>query len=88
MAKDIIVTQIEELSQNEGMSDTDIAMKLGYARGSIQRIRMEHNIPKANIQKKKDKPCTCVKCHKLFMIRRCESAKIVCPECEDLINQL
>lgn len=82
MAKNLIVEQITRLSQQEGLSDSEIGEQLGYARGSIQRIRRTHNIPVANKNNRKDKPCKCMKCDKMFDIRRCESDKIFCPECE------
>ena len=82
MAKDLVVEQILKLSQEEGLSDSEIAEQLGYARGSIQRIRRMHNIPIANKDNRKDKPCKCMKCSKEFYIRRTESNKIFCPNCE------
>ena len=57
MAKNLIVEQIMKLSQDEGLSDAEIAEQLGYARGSIQRIRKTHNIPTANMENRKDKEC-------------------------------
>jgi hypothetical protein len=84
MAKNIIVQQIFELSQNEGLNDSEIGTRIGYARGSVQRIRMENNIPKANREMRKDKECTCVKCTKEFFIRRNDpdNKMYLCPECE------
>lgn len=86
MAKELVVNQIYKLSQEEGLTDTEIAKKLGYARGSIQRIRMENNIPTANKSNRKDKICKCMKCDGKFFIRRCESNRIVCPTCEIMIE--
>lgn len=83
MAKNLIVEQITKLSQEEGLSDSEIAEELGYARGSIQRIRKTYNIPIANRENRKDKSCKCMKCDKTFYIRRNESDKIFCPECEN-----
>ena len=82
MAKNLIVEQITRLSQQEGLNDSEIAEQLGYARGSIQRIRRAYNIPVANKENRKDKPCKCMKCSNEFYIRRNESDKIFCPECE------
>ena len=82
MAKNLIVEQITKLSQEEGLNDSEIGEQLGYARGSIQRIRRTYNIPTANKENRKDKTCKCMKCNNFFLIRRCESDKIFCPECE------
>ena len=82
MAKNLIVEQITRLSQQEGLNDSEIGEQLGYARGSIQRIRRTYNITVANKENRKDKPCKCMKCNKEFYIRRCESDKLFCPECE------
>lgn len=86
MAKELIVSQIYKLSQEEGLTDTEIAKKLGYARGSIQRIRMENDIPTGNKQNRRDKVCKCVNCKGAFFIRRCESTRILCPTCEKIIE--
>ena len=83
MAKSLIVGQITKLSQEEGLNDSEIGEQLGYARGSIQRIRRAHNIPVANKSNRKDKSCSCMKCSNEFFIRRNESNKLYCPECEE-----
>lgn len=85
MAKNIIVQQILELSQNEGLNDSEIAERIGYARGSVQRIRQENNIPKYNLNVRMDKECLCVKCSKEFFIRRNEPENQIylCPECKE-----
>lgn len=82
MAKNLIVEQIIKLSQQEGLSDSEIGEQLGYARGSIQRIRRTYNIPIANKNNRKDKSCKCMKCDKEFYIRRNESNKLFCADCE------
>ena len=69
MAKNLIIEQITRLSQQEGLSDSEIGEQLGYARGSIQRIRKAYNIPVANKNNRKDKPCKCMKCDKIFDIK-------------------
>lgn len=86
MAKEYIVKEIRRLSQEEGLNDVEIGKILGYARGSIQRIRRGEGIPKNDITKRKDKECVCMKCNKTFYIRRYEHDKLVCPECEELLN--
>lgn len=82
MAKNIIVDQITKLSQEEGLNDFEIGEVLGYARGSIQRIRKSNNIGKAIKQNRKDKACKCMKCDLEFFVRRIELEPIYCPDCE------
>lgn len=86
MTKEFIVNEIRRLSQEEGLNDIEVGSRLGYARGSVQRIRRQNGIPKNDVSKRKDKPCMCMKCEKIFHIRRCESDKIVCLECEEQLN--
>ena len=86
MAKSLIVEQITKLSQYEGLNDSEIGELLGYARGSIQRIRKTYNIPVANKENRKDKPCKCMKCDIQFLIRRNEPDKLFCPACEKTEN--
>lgn len=83
MAKSLIIEQIAKLSQKEGLNDSEIGEQLGYSRVSIQRIRKANNIPVANKLNRKDRPCKCMKCNKEFFIRRSESDKIYCLECEE-----
>ena len=87
MAKDLIIETVTKLSQEEGLNDSEIGSRLGYARGSIQRIRRENNIPTANFKNRKDKNCKCVKCQNGFMIKRSEVFKALCPNCEDQVNK-
>ncbi len=86
MAKDLIIETVTKLSQEEGLNDSEIAMRLGYARGSIQRIRKDNNIPTANFKNRIDKECKCVKCQKPFVIKRSEHNKALCPNCEKEVN--
>jgi transcriptional regulator with XRE-family HTH domain len=87
MAKNLIVDTVKELSQQEGLNDSEIAKKLGYARGSIQRIRRDNNIPVANKENRKDKKCKCVKCTSTFFTRRNDPPQILCENCAKEVNQ-
>ena len=86
MAKELIVETIRNLSQNEGLNDFEIAEKLGYARGSIQRIRKNNKIPTAKRENRKDKECRCVKCTADFLIRRNDPPRILCDDCTSKVN--
>lgn len=82
MAKPFVIDRVRSLSQEEGLNDSEIAAIMEYSRISIQRIRKENNIPTANRENRKDKPCKCTVCQKIFHIRRWESNKIACEDCE------
>ena len=86
MAKELIVETIKMLSQDEGLNDFEIAEKLGYARGSIQRIRRDNGIPIAKRDNRKDKECRCVKCTVDFLTRRNDSPRLLCDDCTDKVN--
>lgn len=83
MAKDIIVERVIELSQQEGLNDTEIGEVLGYARGSVQRIRKLNNIPTAKKENRMDKEVTCLKCGKAILLRRKDDEKkiFLCDTC-------
>lgn len=66
------VTEIKTLSQDEGMTDKEIAKIIGVNRVTISRIRKKYNIPKAILDNRKDKLVHCTKCRKPFIIRRRE----------------
>lgn len=82
MTKQFIVDEIRRLSQDEGMTDAEIAEELGYRRESIARIRRQQDIPRYVLGNRRDKLCKCMVCDRQFYIRRCEPDRIACPECE------
>lgn len=84
----IIIEEIRRLSQDEGLRDGEIADIIKYHRVTVQRIRESNNIPTYNIENRKDKEEICPQCGKHYMIRRCEKAKIGCPECIKKINSI
>ena len=83
----IIVNEIRRLSQEEGLKDVEIADVIKYNRVSVQRIRNENNIPKYNMDNRKDKKVICPQCCGQYFIRRKENPGICCPECIDKMNQ-
>lgn len=82
----IIVNEIRRLSQEEGLKDSEIADIIKYNRVSVQRIRQDNGIPTYNIENRKDKDCICPHCGNHYMIRRCETPSICCPNCEESLN--
>lgn len=82
MAIKLVVKEIEKLSQDEGLTDQEIADKLGCSRATVNRTRIKYNIPTANFENRADKEYTCLTCGKKVYIKRCEVMKLQCPECE------
>jgi predicted transcriptional regulator len=76
-----IIDEVYRLSQEEGMSDSQIAEMLECSRITVHRIRKQNNIPTANKDNIRDKFYICVKCHKKVMIRRSDKRKLYCEEC-------
>ena len=78
-----LVKMIRHLSQKEGLSDQEIANKLGCSRATVNRTRKAHNIPLANLNNRKDKTYECVHCQKTITIARKERKKRYCPDCRE-----
>lgn len=71
---DMGVEEIRSLSQDEGMTDKEIAKSLGVHRVTVSRIRSKYSIPKAVLENRKDKLVHCTKCRRPFIIRRREKS--------------
>lgn len=82
----VIVNMVQNLSQNEGLKDGEIAREMNLSRETVARIRSIHKIPKANLQKRKDKTYHCIGCDTDYTIRREERKPIYCPDCTYRIN--
>ena len=50
-----VIEEVKRLSQQEGLTDKEIADILGCSRATVNRARQAHNIPKANLENRKDK---------------------------------
>ena len=83
----IIVEKIRQLSQDEGLKDSEIAEIIKYNRVTVQKIRKNYNIPTYNKDNRKDKEAICPQCNSIYYIRRCEVPKVCCPICEKEFNQ-
>lgn len=81
MAFKLIVKEIERLSQEEGLIDSEIAEKIGCSRATVNRIRAKENIPTANLMKKKDKAFICRNCGKKDFVRRYQAKPVLCVNC-------
>lgn len=79
------VTEIQRLSQDEGMYDHEIALILGLDRSTVTRNRLKHKIPRAYLGNRKDKVAYCTKCGTRFIIRRRESRN-KCYNCVPLVD--
>ena len=64
MALELVVKEVERLSQEEGLNDREIAIKLGCSRATVNRIRVGYEIPTANLSNIRDKKYICSKCGK------------------------
>lgn len=73
--------EIEYLALQEGMNDRMIADKLHCDRTTVTRIRRRYNIPKCNVNNRRDKSYICVGCNKKVFIKRCEPKRLLCDEC-------
>lgn len=78
---ELVIDEIRRLSQEEGMKDSEIAAHLGLSRATVNRARMKHGIPTANLLNRRDKECQCVQCGETFWIRRKERKRHVCDMC-------
>lgn len=78
-----LVKEITRLSQEEGLTDKEIADVIGCSRATINRTRIKYNIPTANLQERNDKEYQCVFCKKVVLIKRKERKKRYCDECRD-----
>lgn len=81
-----LVEQVRHLSQNEGLSDQEIAEKLQCSRATVNRARKAHNIPTANLDNRKDKSYTCENCRNEIIIARKERKKRYCPTCREKLG--
>lgn len=76
-----LVEKINHLSQEEGLSDKEIAGILGCSRATVNRTRRAYKIPTANLQNRKDKSYICSFCETEVIIPRKERKKKYCDDC-------
>jgi len=79
----LLAEKIRMLSQDEGRNDTEIAEEIGYSRKTVVQIRRLNQIPKCNLNNRRDKPMLCYGCKNPYFVRR--GSKIgeeVCPICK------
>jgi hypothetical protein len=63
---------VRRLSQEEGLFDREIAEKLDTYRVKVSRCRQKHNIPRPNLNNRRDKQHRCKRCGRIKLIRRKE----------------
>lgn len=78
----MVVDEIRRLSQEEGLSDVEIAQILGISRVTVCRVRKQYGIPRANRANRKDKVYVCAECKREIAIARKERKQRYCPECK------
>lgn len=79
----MVVEEIRRLSQDEGLHDHEIAELLGVSRVTIARQRAANNIPRANLENRKDKTFVCQGCRETITIARKERKKWYCDSCKE-----
>ena len=73
--------EIKRLALEEGMNDRMIAEELNCDRTTVTRIRKRNNIPKCNVNNRRDKSYICIECGKKVFIKRTENKRLLCNEC-------
>lgn len=79
---------IRELSQEFGMTDTQIAQMIGCSRATINRARNKHDIPIRNVKNKMDKSYICNECGNEILIKRSEQKRFICGDCMDKLKNI
>lgn len=80
------VELVKYLASEEGLNDRLISEIIGCNRVTVTRIRNKHNISTCKLENRKDKTFTCVICKKKESVRRNESRKLICDECNKKIK--
>lgn len=75
------VDEIIRLSNEEGLNDREIAVRLNCNRSSVTRIRNRNKIPKCNKDNRKDKSYKCINCGNIVYIKRVDTLKAFCDTC-------
>lgn len=81
----MVVQEIRRLSQEVGLTDREIANRLGLSMDTIRRVRKANSIPRANLANRVDKRYTCQRCGKVVAIARKERRRKYCPECRPTV---
>lgn len=82
------IDSIKELSQEFGMTDTQIAEMIGCSRATVNRVRNKNNIPIRNVNNKMDKKYVCNECGSEVLIRRNEQKRFMCGDCMDKLKNI
>lgn len=81
----LVVEEIRRLSQEEGLTDGEIAERLGLSRATVNRARQKYGIPRANLQERRDKEYVCNRCGQTVVIKRKERRQKYCPTCKPIV---
>ena len=82
----VLIEETKRLSQDEGLTDKEIADMFGCSRATINRTRQKHNIPTAKLENRMDKQYTCTFCGEVVTIRRKERKKRYCDNCRESLK--
>lgn len=73
-------------SQEEGLTDQEIADKLNCARSTVCRVKKECKLPRRNLQNRRDKSYVCPFCKETVYIRRKDPLRLMCDSCNKKKN--
>lgn len=76
---------VRKLSQEEGMTDKEIAENIGSSRSAVARARGRHGIPRSNRMNRKDKKEKCVLCGYERFISRKQYKQTHCHSCRETL---
>lgn len=79
---------VRRLSQDEGLFDHEVAEQLNTYRVKVTRCRQKHNIPRPNLDNRKDKEHRCKRCGGVTLVRRKQKAQWwYCDACKPLARE-
>lgn len=84
---EFVAKEIQRLSQDEGLNDGEIADLLKVSRATVNRARQAYEIPRANLDNRKDKEYVCSRCGATVTIARKERKKKYCEACKPIVDQ-
>jgi hypothetical protein len=83
---EFVVNEIRRLSQEQGLNDGEISQQLGVSRATVNRARSAFEIPRANLENRRDKDYVCNRCEAVTLVPRKERRAKYCPTCKMLID--
>lgn len=76
------INRIRYYSQELGLFDEEIAERMDVHRVTVNRVRIKHNIPRPNLENRRDKKQVCKRCGHVDMLPRHRRIKNLCKSCK------